>query len=316
MLYLSRRNFLKSACTVGTSFFLNTCFYNSFLEDYSNNFICQNFYLMGTCGKIQIFCDNLDQGKFFISKAIDRIKALEFFFTKFSPLSDIGRINMSPLKFNEVSDDTLNILKIGNFISMSTFRFFDMGLGNVLSYYGIDSLVPIVGNITTLIDMKDDLFKFDDNFVLLNRKNSMVDLGGIGKGFAIDQSLNVLINGGINHIAIEFGGDIKVFGGMPNNLPWRIVFDKHIFNDYNYLDVFNGAVAVSGKYIKKSAFLNKCHIINPYILSSNDRYLFLLVSGPECTICDALSTAFFNMDIDAIDKSIFNFPLYNYKLYF
>lgn len=304
----------------GSVFTLNFLFYENFIEDFSSKFICEDFYLMGTKGKIQFFCDDLNYGRFVIDKSISRVRELENLLTKFSPLSDIGRLNNNPLDFNNVSLDTLNVIKIGDFISKQTFGYFDMGLGNILSGIGIDSFVPLVGNITEINDMNDKLFVFDGNYLKLNRKNSMIDLGGIGKGFALDECVDVLYNHGIKHAAVEFGGDIKVLGGMPNNLPWRISFDKKLFNFFDneqcFFDLFNGSIAISGRYLKKSFYRNIHHIINPYSLSSKENYLFIVVIGEKSVVCDSLSTAFFNMDLDLIKKSILKFPKYSFKTYF
>lgn len=318
MFYLDRRRFLNKVFFTGSAFTLNFLFYESFLEDFSSKFLFEDFYLMGTSGKIQIFCDDLAYGKFVIDKSINRIKYLETILTKFSPLSDIGRLNNNPFEFNRISVDTLNVLKIGDFISKKTFGYFDMGMGNLLYKFGIDNFVPVVGRVTEVCDMTDQLFIFDGNYLKLNRKNSMIDLGGIGKGFAIDECFNVLSENGIKHAAIEFGGDVRVMGGMPNNLPWRVSFDKRLYDFLNdrdvFFDLFDGSIAVSAGYLKKS-FNNLHHIINPYSLKSKENYLFLAVIGEKCIFCDALSTAFFSMDVNTIEKSILNFSNYNFKAY-
>jgi thiamine biosynthesis lipoprotein len=319
MFYLDRRRFLNKVFFTGSAFTLNFLFYESFLEDFSSKFLCEDFYLMGTNGKIQIFCDDLEYGKFIIDKSINRVKYLENILTKFSPLSDVGILNNNPFEFNEVSSDTLSILKIGNIISKKTFGYFDMGMGNLLSKFGIDSFVPIVGKVTQFNDMNDDLLIFDNNYLKLNRKNSMIDLGGIGKGFALDECFKILSENGIKHAAIEFGGDVRVMGGMPNNLPWKIFFDKRLYKFLDdkelFFDLFDGSIAVSGGYLKKSFNTSLHHIVNPYSLGSNENYLFIAVLGEKSVVCDSLSTAFFNMDLDMIKKSILKFPNYTFKVY-
>lgn len=319
MFYLSRRNFLKKMIGVGSFFSLNVVFLNSFLEDFRSNFICEEFYLMGTKGKIQIFCDDLNYGYFVINKGLCKIKELESILTKFSPYSNVGMLNKNPFQFTQMSQEALDVFKIGNFISLNTFKYFDMGLGNLLSNSGIDSFVPIVGNMTKLNDLTEDLLIFDNDYVKLNRKNSMIDLGGIGKGYAIDECMKILLSSGIKHSAIEFGGDIRVYGGMPNSLPWRVSFDKSIgnffSNDDYFFDINIGSIAISGNYLKKSVN-NINHIINPFSLKSKNDYFFTVVLGEQAVICDALSTAFFNMDINLITESLSNFNGYKFKLYF
>lgn len=319
MFSLARRNFLKSVYTFSSVFSLNVLIDSNFVLDYSNKFFCQDFYLMGTYGKISIFYDNLEHGKFLIEKSLLRIKSLESSLTKFSPYSDIGIINNNPNEWCNISSDSMHLLKIGMNISDLTKGYFDMGLGNILSFSGIDSFVPLVGKVTSNIDMSDKLILFDGNNVKLNRKNSMLDLGGIGKGYAIDECVNILLDSGVKHIAVEFGGDIRVVGGMPDNLPWKISFDKRLFSylnkdfpDFYYKDC---SLAMSGRYLKKSSFSNH-HIIDPFSLSSKFNYLFLLVLGKECVFCDALSTAFFNMDVIDINKIIFRYPQYSFLPFF
>lgn len=320
MFYLDKRLFLKNILAVSGILSLNVVFYDNFLKDHANKFVCEEFYLMGTHGKIQIFCDNIEYGKFLIKKAINKINEIDMLLTKFSPLSDIGKINSNLNEFTSVSIDTFNILNFGKYVSDMTLGYFDMGLGNILSYSGIDAFVPMVGTLTKSKDMQTDLFVSYDNKVKLIRKNSMIDLGGIGKGFALDECMNILIKGGIHHSAIEFGGDVKVFGGMPNNLPWKIILDKRLHTILNdkvlFFNIFNGSLAVSGSYIKKSLCNDYHHIINPYSLKSQNYYIFLLVSGNDGILCDALSTACFNMDIDTINSVISKFPGYQVKTFF
>lgn len=302
MFYLNRRDFCKKFIFFPSTFYIGFIFPNFFLNDYSNKFICENFYLMGTNGKIQIFSDNLDYAKFLIKKALAKIKELENCLTKFSPYSDIGRINSNKNNYTIISNDTSNVLDIGNNISKLTYGYFDMGLGNLLSYFGIDKLVPMVGDVTKISDINNELLLKYGNAVKIQRNNSMLDLGGIGKGYALDECMKIFLNSGIKHIAIEFGGDINVFGGMPDFLPWEIRINNNInFTNINSLKIKTGSIAISSSLIKRSKINNYHHIINPYSLSSNNDYSFLIVKGNSSAICDALSTACFNMNLDNIN---------------
>ncbi len=319
MFYLDRRFFLKKTLGFGVGGPIGVVINQIVLNDFNDNFICEDFYLMGTRGKVQIFCDNLEHGRFLIKQSISRIGEIEACLTKFSPYSDIGRINNNSHKFNEVSFDTLNVLNLGKRISAMTFGYFDMGLGNILSYSGIDKFVPIVGHVTSLCDMSDDLFSSSGNYVKLTRNNSMIDLGGIGKGFALDECIKIFMSGGIKHVAIEFGGDIRVFGGMPNGMPWRVVFDRRLYNflndEFSWCELYSGSLAVSGGYLKKSCFNKYHHIIDPFSLMSKNNYSILLVKGSECVYCDALSTACFNMERDMIKEVSKKFGEYSFKIF-
>lgn len=299
---LSRRNFLKSMIALGTTLSLFKLLDNDF---YYNKDIClsKKIYAMGTSGNITIYCKDEKYGNLLLNEAAKNLNRLEFLLTKFSTNSDISRINLNPNFYNYVSRDVLNLLKLGSYITDNTFGYFDMGMGNLLSYYRIDSNVPILGNVTQICDMKFSLLDISGNKVKLNRPNSMLDLGGIGKGYAIDYIVDFLRENGIKHIAFEFGGDIKVFGGLPDGKPWKLFLDpkfSYLFNKKNRIFfIKNGSIAVSGSYIKKSPFKNKFvnhHIIDPNMLISKDYYYMTIVIGKSAAICDALSTAFYNVD--------------------
>lgn len=45
-----------------------------------------------------------------------------------------------------------------------------------------------------------------------------IDLGGIAKGFAIDQAVDVLLNEGCGEGIVNAGGDLRVFGPQPQEL--------------------------------------------------------------------------------------------------
>lgn len=266
-----------------------------------NKFISEKFYLMGTCGKIQIFTEDIKYGKNIIIKALKKIKKIEKLLTKFSPNSEISKINISPFNYQKVSKETLYILKMGNNISILTNGYFDMGMGNILSISEIDK-IPFIGKRIKKNNLKSNLIKTFKNKVMLIRKNSMIDLGGIGKGYALDEAMNIIKNSGINHVAIEFGGEIKVNGGMPDGSPWNIKFNKNL--KIENLKIKNGSVAISGKYIKKSSLFSsiKNHIINSKNLSSNQDCSIVIVIGEKSIICDALSTACCYMDKTTLCK--------------
>lgn len=316
----SRRVFLKSFVNYSVAFSLSIAVSNL---TFNNNmqFISEKFYLMGTQGKIQVFVNNIDYGTSIVRQAINRIKYLEVLLTKFSPESDIGIINSYPDIYSTVSDNTIFVLTSGMILSNMTFGYFDMGLGNILSSYGIDENIPLVGKKTSLNDISGDLLSISEkNRVKLKRKNVMLDLGGIAKGYALDEAMDVFLNAGIKHVAIEFGGDVKVNSGMPSGLPWTIMLDNKLSGFFDIesrsINMYTGSLAVSGGYFKRSPFFPMCHhIIDIKSLKSKNNYFIVIVSGKDSMICDALSTACYNMDVNLLNKVSDLFNGYNIRRY-
>ena len=259
-------------------------------------FLIEKFYSMGTFGKIQIFTKNITKGKEIIKKAIEKIKDIEKLLTKFSPYSDIGKINNKPLNYKKISKETLYVLKTGIKISLLTDGYFDIGLGNILSISGIDN-IPIKENKLKTEYYKSNLIKFSKKKAMLTRRNSMIDLGGIGKGYALDEAIKIFKKYGVRHSAVEFGGEIKVNGGTPSGKPWKIIFNKKL-NIKKKIELTNGSVAISGNYLKRGNIFNSLnhHIINPKTLVSSKNKNIIIVIGKKSIICDSLSTACYCMD--------------------
>ncbi len=309
---INKRTFLKKIVKYSIFGGLFAFASNNILKTTNMNFINEKFYSMGTEGRIQIFTPDITYGKTIIKNAIKRIHDLEILLTKFSPKSDIGIINSHPNIYNTVSDETLFILNLSKLYSHITRGYFDIGLGNFLSLSGIDSNVPLVGK-TLLLNkhINDPIFHIKSNKIKLTRPHSMLDLGGIAKGYALDEAMNILIKSNIKHVAIELGGDIKLYGGTPNNGLWNVFLN----NNLNILKYHTTSISSSGdkfKYIIKNNKQNIAHhIINPKTLSSKHHFTNTVVIGEKGYICDVLSTTCFCMNEKEIESIKHKFNDYN-----
>lgn len=136
-----------------------------------------------------------------------------------------------------------------------------------------------------------------------------ITLGGIAKGYAVDQGLQVLIEQGIEHALIDAGGDIAVDGGKPGGQPWEIAL-RDPENSDNVLAEFelvDGAIATSGNYLRFFDPDAKVgHIMDPRTGQSAHLSSSATVIAPTCTDADALATAVFVLGptsgIDVIDQ--------------
>ena len=65
-----------------------------------------------------------------------------------------------------------------------------------------------------------------DRHVTLLKKGMRLDLGGIAKGFAIDEALRVLRQHGITRALVDAGGDIGLGDSPPGKDGWRIAIER------------------------------------------------------------------------------------------
>ncbi|MCD6365564.1 MAG: FAD:protein FMN transferase, partial [Planctomycetes bacterium] len=123
-----------------------------------------------------------------------------------------------------------------------------------------------------------------------------ITLGGIAKGYAVDQGLAELRNQGIEHAMINAGGDIGVFGGKPDHKKWEIALRNPKKEDDVLVRfvISDGAIATSGnyeRYFDKKAQVG--HIMDPRTGYSSHASSSASVIAPTCMEADALATATF-----------------------
>jgi thiamine biosynthesis lipoprotein len=77
-----------------------------------------------------------------------------------------------------------------------------------------------------------------------------VNLGGIGKGYAVDRAVEILRKRGLENFMIQAGGDLYV-SGQKGDRPWRLgIRDPRGPADkiFAALDLSNGTFSTSGDY--------------------------------------------------------------------
>ena len=94
-----------------------------------------------------------------------------------------------------------------------------------------------------------------------------IDLGGVGKEYAVDKTLQLLRQMENIGLLVNFGGDIAVGGKRSNDLPWTIGIESISRSQHasQLIQVKNGALATSGDTKKFLLMKGKRHghILNP-----------------------------------------------------
>lgn len=184
---------------------------------------------------------------------IDRILGLEH------DSSEVNKINTSAgIKPVKVSVETFGIIKRSIEYSKKYDEIFDITIGPISEIWGFNSNPPRKDN--PLKSSVDSLIKFVNyNKIILNEQDTTVflpevqmrlDLGGIGKGYAIDRAVYVMKQNGMNSFLISGGGDIYVCGYKFENQKWSVGI-KHPREDEKLIgkiEAVDKAIGTSGDY--------------------------------------------------------------------
>ena len=186
-------------------------------------------FMMDTVVHISIYDHKLPERK--IRKAIDkafaemsRIEAMTSLSVDTSYVSRISK--ESGMAAVNVPSEVFSLLKSSVIVSDKTQGAFDITIGVIKNQWGFDSEhphVPKVSVIHSLLSLVNyHNIKFIDRKVMLTQSGMVIDLGGIAKGYIIDQGVRVLQKEGIKSGIVEAGGDLRIFGHHPYRKMWRI----------------------------------------------------------------------------------------------
>lgn len=208
------------------------------------------------------------------SKKLERgveilMKNLEKKFNYYEPESEISRINrISPGERYAVSKKMYEALAIAKKINNATHGAFDVALGT---------------GIWSLDSGTREIF-FDTENVNLN-------LGGLAKGFIVDEGIKFLAERGVENAMINAGGDLYCLGDSGRDASGWNIGIRDPFELERVIASFtvrNEGVATSGDYERHG------HIVDPNTGEvAKKKAESVTVVAKNCATSDALATALY-----------------------
>ncbi|BBB47418.1 FAD:protein FMN transferase [Pelolinea submarina] len=185
------------------------------------------------------------------------IARLEGLFSRFDPDSEISRINRSAGRSSEaVSFTTMQMLRQALDICAECPGYFDPTIGPLVALWNIGKgsfAVPGAAKIQRaldLVDYRDLLLDPAQGTAGLRRSGQSLDLGGIAKGFAADQVMNIFQEYDVRSAYANLGGNVAAWGGRPDGFPWQVGIQHPRSTNglIGAVAVRNGVVVTSGDY--------------------------------------------------------------------
>jgi thiamine biosynthesis lipoprotein len=131
-----------------------------------------------------------------------------------------------------------------------------------------------------------------------------VDLGGVGKGYAMDQALPILRDWGVASALFTAGrSTVYAFGSPARDEPWRVHLRHPADPDRAVLTVALANAALSGS----AASRQPGHIVDPRT-GAPVANVASWSSAPSAALSDALSTAFLILPQEEIRTCLTRFP--------
>ncbi len=189
-----------------------------------------------------------------------RVAELEARWTRFSPDSEVSRLNDNAGQPMLVSSDTYRLIEHAVAAWELTNGRYDPTLLHHLAALGYDRTFAAVGRSAPVIESlpsRRSVGAIDLNPGLQAVRlppGVGIDPGGIGKGFAADLLVEELLGRGAGGVMVNLGGDVRAAGAPPEGATgWSISVADPFDLDRELLrvEIAGGAVATSSRLLRQ-----------------------------------------------------------------
>lgn len=238
---------------------------------------------MATTFEIRLITESATQARQIAQVAFDEIDRLEKSLSRFVQSSDIAHINhLGATQPVRVSIETIECLRIAEKMRQQTHGAFD------------------ITRAGKLVECSDQSFT-----VQLQDQETNLDLGGIGKGYALDKAAELLTEWDIES-ALLHGGESSVLaiGAPPGQKGWTLGVGTGTDDptQKKQIHLCDHAISASGTQLKGD------HIQDPRTGRPAEGTIRVWVTAPQAVVTDALATAFMILTPNEIEEYCKNNP--------
>ncbi|MFT4540340.1 MAG: thiamine biosynthesis lipoprotein [Planctomycetota bacterium] len=259
---------------------------------------------MGTRFEIRVHGVDSELAQTAASAAFGRLDVLNACLSDYDPKSELrslcAHFESQTSTPKAVSDDLWHVLELARQVSVASEGAFDVSVGRAVRLWrrmqrqgelpGAERLREARESIGyELIELHDE-----PRAIRLSRAGMRLDLGGIAKGYALDEMLVVLASYGVESALVDGGGDIAVSGPPPGQDSWTIRVESMVAGaPTRELRLVHGAVATSGDAYRSIEVegVRYSHIVDPRTAMGVTRRVAASVVAPSGAIADALASA-------------------------
>ena len=263
--------------------------------------------IFGTNVSLQLWSEDSTTAELALKGAEQEMWRIHNKLSPYIEASELSQLNLNAhAKPFEVSSELANLINKSLFYSRISNGAFDItfaSLGHLFDYRnGVQPSEEQVAELTKSINYR--LIEFDESSreVRLLTPDLRIDLGGIAKGYAVDQVIKTLTEHGIKHAAVSAGGDSRVLGDKLGE-PWIIgIKNPRSEETAIRIPLEDFAISTSGDYerffIDPDTGERVHHILNPSTGNSAKGLSSVSVIGPSGFDTDPLSTTLFVLGKD------------------
>jgi thiamine biosynthesis lipoprotein len=260
-------------------------------------------FVMGTRGTITIYGLPEEKAQEAAAAAAAEMHRIESVMSTWKEDSEISRLNAeSQGEPFQVSPELAGLLARAGEISAATAGAFDVTARPVVRLWGFqggEAKLPTdeeIADALATVGWEKMAVDLSASTVTL-AGGATLDVAGIGKGYAVDRCVEILIDHEVTSGLVDLGGNMYAIGTPPGRDAWSIGIrdPKDPKGVIGKLMLTDEAVATSGNYENYVVINGRKygHIVDPRSGSTVEHVLGVTVISKTATDSDALSTALF-----------------------
>jgi thiamine biosynthesis lipoprotein len=257
--------------------------------------------IMGTSVVAEVWSTDADKAHRGIAAVMREMHRIDDLMSPFKADSELSLVNHEaadhPVK---ISRELFNLIDRSLYFSRISGGAFDITFSSVGYMYDYrEGIAPTDAEIKKAlpgINYRHLMLDRGASTIKFQREGTRIDLGGIAKGYAVDNCIAILSKMGFRQALVTAGGDSRILGDK-HGKPWMTGIRDPRRKDASavVIPLSNTAISTSGDYeryfIRDGVRYH--HILNPKTGKSVRGTRSATVIGPDATTTDALSTTLF-----------------------
>ncbi|MVF12655.1 FAD:protein FMN transferase [Ketobacter sp. MCCC 1A13808] len=260
---------------------------------------------MGTRVYVELWWQNEARANELMQQVMDEMERINQLMSPYKTRSELSAINrLASEQAVPVSAELFRLIQTSVRYSDVSDGAFDITFASLGSEYDYRNKIKPTESqrkkAAALINYRDMVLLPADNSVRFRKKGMRIDLGGIAKGYAVDNAIAILQAAGVESAIVTAGGDSRILGDHRGR-PWLLgIHNPRGDGQVLKLPLEDVSISTSGDYERyfEADGVRYHHIIDPHKGASPSELMSASVLTDKSIDADALSTTLFVLGTD------------------
>ena len=272
--------------------------------------------IMGTAIRVELWHEDRALGEAALEAVMEEMHRIDRAMSPFKPESELSRLNREAAKAPvPVSEEMFDLVARSIEFSKLSEGAFDITFASVGCLFDYRNRIrPTAEEIAAAlpgVDYRHIRLDPRRRTIGFARDEVRIDLGGIAKGYAVDNCVGLLKARGVREALVVAGGDSRVLGDRRGR-PWMIGIRDPRREDamVAMLPLADAAISTSGDYERcfEADGVRYHHILDPRTGTSATAARSVTIIGPDATTTEGISKSVFIMGAERGIRFAESFP--------